>query len=64
MAISISITILATVILSKIVGGILPVIAKKLKLGPAIMAGPLITTIVDAVALIVFFGIATWLLGI
>lgn len=63
-AVTVSITVLFTVIASKIVGGILPIIAKKLKLDPAIMAGPLITTIVDAVALIVYFTIATWLLGI
>lgn len=63
-ALTVSITIFVTIILAKIVGGALPIIAKKLKLDPAIMAGPLITTIVDAVALIVYFTIATWLLGI
>ena len=42
-----------TVILAKVVGSILPIIAKKLKFDPAIMASPLITTIVDAFALIV-----------
>lgn len=45
-----------TVILAKVVGGILPIISKKLKLDPAIMASPLITTIVDAFALVVYFG--------
>ena len=40
-----------TVVLAKIVGGVLPIISKKLKLDPAIMASPLITTIVDAFAL-------------
>ncbi len=63
-ALTVSITLLFTVVLSKIVGGILPIIAKKLKLDPAIMAGPLITTIVDAVALLIYFTTATWLLGI
>lgn len=53
-----------TVILAKIVGGILPIAAKKVYLDPAIMAGPLITTIVDAVALIIYFSTATRLLGI
>ena len=57
-------TLFFTVVLAKIVGGVLPIIAKKLKLDPAIMAGPLITTIVDAVALIIYFTTATWLLGI
>lgn len=63
-AVTISVTLLFTVILAKVVGGILPIIAKKLKLDPAIMAGPLITTIVDAVVLIIYFATATWLLGI
>ncbi|NLP27039.1 MAG: magnesium transporter [Clostridiales bacterium] len=63
-AVTVSITLLCTVILSKVVGGALPIIAKKLKLDPAIMAGPLITTVVDAVALIIYFSIATLLLGI
>jgi magnesium transporter len=62
--ITVSITLLFTVILAKIVGGILPIMAKKIKIDPAIMAGPLITTIVDAVALILYFLTATWLLGI
>ena len=53
-----------TVILAKVVGSILPIIAKKLKFDPAIMASPLITTIVDAVALIVYFMLARTLLGI
>ena len=53
-----------TVILAKVIGGVLPVISKKLKLDPAIMASPLITTIVDAFALIVYFGFAKLLLGI
>lgn len=63
-SVTVCITLFFTVILAKIVGGILPIIAKKLKVDPAIMAGPLITTIVDAVALILYFTIATWLLGI
>lgn len=53
-----------TVVLAKVVGGILPIVAKKLRLDPAIMASPLITTIVDAVALLIYFGIAKILLGI
>lgn len=53
-----------TVVIAKMVGGILPIMAKTLHLDPAIMAGPLITTIVDALALIVYFAMATKLLGI
>lgn len=64
MAATVSITLLITVMLSKVIGGTLPIIAKKVKLDPAIMAGPLITTIVDAVSLIVYFTIATAMLGL
>lgn len=63
-AITVSITLFFTVVLSKVVGGALPIIAKKLRLDPAIMAGPLITTVVDATALMIYFTVATWLLGI
>lgn len=59
---TVSVTVATTVILAKMVGGTLPLIAKKLNLDPAIMAGPLITTIVDALALMVYFGIASVLL--
>lgn len=53
-----------TIVLAKVVGGILPIISKKLNLDPAIMSSPLITTIVDAFALIVYFAFAKILLGI
>lgn len=61
-ALTVSITLMMTVILSKVVGGMLPLIAKRLKLDPAIMAGPLITTIVDSLALLIYFSIASLLL--
>ena len=53
-----------TVVLAKIVGGVLPIISKKLKLDPVIMASPLITTIVDAISLMIYFGFAVLLLSI
>lgn len=57
-AATVSLTLLFTVIVAKITGGVLPLIAKKLKLDPAIMASPIITTIVDAIALIIYFYLA------
>jgi magnesium transporter len=63
-ALTVSITLIATVMMAEAIGGLLPIAAKKLKLDPAIMAGPLITTIVDALSLIVYFNIARILLGI
>ena len=57
-------SLFCTVIIAKVVGSILPIIAKKFKFDPAIMASPLITTIVDAFALIIYFMLARTLLGI
>ncbi len=53
-----------TVLLAKIIGAILPILANKVHLDPAVMANPIITTIVDALSLIVYFQIASTILGI
>ena len=58
----VALTVLFTVMLAKIVGCTLPMLAKKLGFDPAVMASPFITTIVDALSLLVYFGIATTLL--
>lgn len=63
-AITVCISLFFTVIIAKLVGGLLPMLAKKVRLDPAIMAGPLITTMVDAMALTIYFNIATKLLNI
>jgi magnesium transporter len=63
-AVTVSLSMVITVILAKVIGGSLPILAKKMGLDPAIMAGPLITTIVDALALTAYFSIASWILGI
>ena len=60
----ISLTLIFTVVVAKIIGSTLPILAKKLKLDPAVMASPFITTIVDAVSLLIYFKIATIILGI
>lgn len=53
-----------TVCLAKIVGSVLPLLAKKLGFDPAVMASPIITTIVDFLSLLVYFAFATAILGI
>ena len=58
------ITMALTVLVAKIVGCTLPMVAKKLGFDPAVMASPFITTLVDAMSLLVYFGIATALLGL
>ena len=64
MALTVVLALFATVFLAKVIGGMLPIAAKKLHLDPAIMAAPLITTIVDAVSLVIYFQIAVELLHI
>ncbi|NMA00739.1 MAG: magnesium transporter, partial [Clostridiaceae bacterium] len=53
---------MVTVFIAAFIGGVLPLVASKLKVDPAIMAAPLITTIVDAISLFIYFGIARTLL--
>ena len=57
-ALVVCMTMALTVLVAKIIGCTLPLCAKKLKLDPAVMASPFITTIVDAVSLLVYFSIA------
>lgn len=59
----ICLTLLITVIVAKVVGCILPIIAKKIGFDPAVMASPFITTIVDAISLLMYFAITTSVLG-
>ncbi len=61
---TVSITLVLTIIFSKVMGGILPLIADKFHLDPTVMAGPLITTIVDTLVLLIYFEVASLLLGI
>ncbi|MDR0862700.1 MAG: magnesium transporter [Oscillospiraceae bacterium] len=63
-ALAVSLAILATVVLAKTVGCLLPMGAKLLRLDPAVMASPVITTVVDAGALLLFFAFAKGLLGV
>lgn len=57
-------SLLATVIIAKLIGCALPLLAKKVRLDPAIMASPLITTVVDTCSIIIYFVFATHLLDI
>lgn len=63
-ALVVSLTLVAVVIIAKLVGCTLPMLAKKIGFDPAVMASPFITTIVDVISLLVYFEIATWLLHI
>ena len=61
-AASVCLTMALTVLVAKIVGCTLPLLAKKLGFDPAVMASPFITTIVDALSLLIFFRIASMML--
>ena len=60
----ISLTLFIEIIFAKIVGCPLPIFAKKLKFDPAVMSSPFITTIVDALSLLIYFGLSTAILHI
>lgn len=62
-ALAVCVTLTITVIIAKFVGCVLPILAKRIGFDPAVMASPFITTIVDALALLVYFRVATLLLG-
>jgi magnesium transporter len=53
-----------TVIIAKTIGCSLPILAKAVHLDPALIASPMLTTIVDAASLTIYFTFATWILGL
>lgn len=63
-AITVALALTATLTVAKTIGSVLPIIAKKIKLDPAVMAAPLITTIVDISSLLIYFTLATAILAI
>ncbi|MBR6230557.1 MAG: magnesium transporter [Lachnospiraceae bacterium] len=63
-AIVVGLALLCSVVIAKFIGCMMPMLATRLKLDPALMASPLITTIVDACSITIFFSIAVAILGI
>jgi magnesium transporter len=63
-ALLVSATLFTTIFIAKSIGASLPIIAKKVGLDPALMAGPLVSTIVDSVSLMVYFLLATQLFSL
>ena len=63
-ALTVALSMSLTIIVAKIIGAVLPLLAKKIGLDPAVMASPLITTLVDAISLIVYFFVAGNILSI
>ena len=63
-ALAVCVTLIFTVLLSQLIGVLLPVIAEKFKIDPAVMASPLITTIVDTTTLLIYFNVAKMVLHI
>lgn len=59
MAVVVAASLVVTIVIAKLVGCILPILAKRLRMDPAIMASPLITTIVDTCSIVIYFQIAT-----
>ena len=63
-ALVICLTLVCTVFCAKVVGCMLPLLAEKIGLDPAVMAAPFISTIVDVLSLVIYFTFATALLGL
>lgn len=63
-ALVVCVTLLMVVVIAKIVGSTLPMLAKKIGMDPAVMASPFITTIVDAISLLIYFRVASLVLGL
>ena len=63
-AFTVSATLIFVVIFAKAVGSTLPILAEKIGIDPAVMASPLISTITDAVSLLIYFTMATFILHI
>jgi len=64
LCLTITLSLFCTICMAKTVGSILPIIAKRLKIDPAIMSAPLLTTMVDALSLIIYFSIAKVIFGL
>lgn len=64
LALLLGISLMCTVFLAELIGCMLPILAKKVRLDPAIMAAPLITTIVDTCSIMIYFTIATHLFAL
>ena len=64
LSLTVTLALCCTIIVAKTVGSVLPIVAKRFKIDPAIMAAPMITTIVDAISLIIFFSFAKLFLGL
>ena len=62
-ALSVSAAVALTIIVAKIIGSTLPLLAKKIGFDPAVMASPFITTLVDAIALVMYFLVSSILIG-
>lgn len=64
LSLAVAVSIVATVLMSKLIGAALPMLAKKCRLDPAIMAAPLLATIVDLCSIVLYFNIASAFLNL
>ncbi|MBQ5381704.1 MAG: magnesium transporter, partial [Ruminococcus sp.] len=58
-AMTVSLTLVGTIIMAKVVGSSLPLLASKIGFDPAVMANPLISTVCDSLSLLIYFAVAT-----
>ena len=63
LAITVSVALFAIVLWANMIGALLPPLASKLKIDPAVISGPVMSTLVDATGLIIYFSLARWIIG-
>jgi magnesium transporter len=64
LCLTITLSLFCTILMAKTIGSVLPILAKRLKIDPAIMSAPLLTTIVDALSLVIYFSFAKLIFGL
>lgn len=64
LAVTVATSLFAIVLWANVIGSILPALASKLKIDPAVISGPVMSTLVDATGLIIYFNLARWIIGL
>ena len=64
LAMTVAVSVVGVVMLGNLVGALMPFIAQKFRIDPAVMSGPFITTVVDVIGLLIYFEVARCFLGL
>jgi len=64
LALTVAAALFGIVIWANLIGALLPTLAEKFKIDPAVISGPVMSTLVDATGLVIYFSLAKWIIGI